>query len=195
MLLHFVPIPSSKSSKGMAPFRPLTIASAALGPWGLGLGGGGGQSGAEEGEGPVAAATYRKHGERQLMEIELLAVRGSAQRRGYGALLMRGLVRCAAAEGLEAMVTSADETAVGYFAACGFRPSRRDQARAAPRAAPDDAGAPRGGGGRRGSAGRKRKAGGEGELTAYEHTVVMRRLLGPPDLAHEDLPLIPAWPL
>ena len=108
------------------------------------------QSGAEEGEGPVAAATYRKHGERQLMEIELLAVRGSAQRRGYGALLMRGLVRCAAAEGLGAMVTSADETAVGYFAACGFRPSRRDQARAAPRATPDDT--PRG----RAAAGKQR---------------------------------------
>ncbi len=150
----------------------------------------GAQSGAEEGDGPVAAATYRKHRERQLMEIELLAVRGSVQRRGYGALLMRGLVRRAAAEGLGAMVTSADETAVGYFAACGFRPSRRDQARAAPRAAPDDARAAPGGGVR------KRKAGGgEGELTAYEHTVVMRRLLGPLDPAREDLPLLPAWPL
>jgi hypothetical protein len=152
------------------------------------------QSGAEEGEGPVAAATYRKHGERQLMEIELLAVRGSAQRRGYGALLMRGLVRCAAAEGLGAMVTSADETAVGYFAACGFRPSRRDQARAAPRATPDDT--PRGRAAATAGPGRKRKAGGgEGELTAYEHTVVMRRLLGPPDPAREDLPLLTAWPL
>ncbi len=167
---------------------------ASLGPWGAR----GAQSGAGEGEGPVAAATYRKHGERQLMEIELLAVRGSAQRRGYGALLMRGLVRRAAAEGLGAMVTSADETAVGYFAACGFRPSRRDQARAAPRAAPDDAGAaPRGrAAAAAGGGGRKRKAGGgEGELTAYEHTVVMRRLLGPPDAAHADLPLVPAWPL
>jgi hypothetical protein len=156
---------------------------------------GAGQSGAEEGAGPVAAATYRKHGERRLMEIELLAVRGSAQRRGYGALLMRGLVRCAAAEGLEAMVTSADETAVGYFAACGFRPSRRDQARAAPRAAPDDPGG-RGRGSAAAGPGRKRKGGsGEGELTAYEHTVVMRRLLGPPDPARDDLPLLPAWPL
>ena len=90
------------------------------------------------------------------MEIELLAVRGSAQRRGYGALLMRGLVRRAAAEGLGAVVTSADETAVGYFAACGFRPSRRDQARAAPAPPPTTPAPPRGaacGSARRGAQG------------------------------------------
>ena len=154
----------------------------------------------------MAAATYRKHEERQLMEIELLAVRGSAQRRGYGAVLMRGLVRLAAGEGLAALVTSADETAVGYFAACGFRASLRDQARAAPRPPPDDDD-PRGrgragaGGGVGGAGpGRKRKAGGgEGGdgrgLTAYEHTVVMRRAVTAGDAAAPDMPLMTAWPL
>jgi hypothetical protein len=165
------------------------------------------QGQAEEADGLVAAATYRKHADRQLMEIELLAVKGSAQRRGYGAVLMQGLVRLAATEGLAALVTSADETAVGYFAACGFRASLRDQARAAPRAALDDdtlrgrggGGPPQGG---RGGGGRKRKAGaadGEGRaaggLTAYEHTVVMRRAVTAADGGETDVPLIGVWPV
>ena len=139
------------------------------------------------------------------MEIELLAVKGSAQRRGYGAVLMQGLVRLAAGAGLAAVVTSADETAVGYFAACGFRVSLRDQARAAPRAAADDdSGRGRGRGGHGeggvGGVGRKRKAGrgdgeGRGGLTAYEHTVVMRRAVGAGEGGETDVPLIAGWPL
>ena len=62
------------------------------------------------------------------MEIELLAVRGSVQRRGYGGLLVGALARHGAAVGLQEMVTSADETAVGFFRAAGFRASPRDQA-------------------------------------------------------------------
>mmetsp|Transcript_55017 Transcript_55017/g.145253 ORF Transcript_55017/g.145253 Transcript_55017/m.145253 type:complete len:200 (+) Transcript_55017:18-617(+) len=168
----------------------------------------------------VAAATYRRHISRGLFEVELLGVRPRLQRRGYGSLLVAGLVRRAGEEGMEALVTAADETAVGFFQSQGFKVSLRHQPRSvsSPAAPPPPPSGPSSSAGRRSVLGKRRTRGGggggggsaalakarilavlEGEgarrggLSRYDHTLVMRRPLAPPD--PDPAPMCHAWPL
>ena len=95
----------------------------------------------------VGGVTYRPHPTQAFAEIAFCAVSASHQVRGYGQRIMNQLKELAKREGIENLLTYADNHAIGYFRKQGFHKQARgrlDPLAAAPVscASPPDAHAP-----------------------------------------------------